>query len=60
MGSSIREAQADDAEALVHLPQKKKTSIRADLGPPEINHDGAVEVGPQGLFLAWAGLMGLP
>ncbi len=43
---------ADDVKALVHLPQEKKTRIGADPGTPVINHDRAVEVGPEGLFLA--------
>jgi len=43
---------ADDVEALVHLPQEKKTRIGTDLSAPKIHEDGAVEIRPQGLFLA--------
>jgi hypothetical protein len=54
-GPSIFEATihgADDTEALIDLPQHNKTRVGAYLRAPEINHDRAVEVGPQGLFLA--------
>ena len=44
---------ADDVETIVHISQEKETRIGTDLGTPEIDYDGAVEVWPQPLFLAF-------